>query len=212
LLAQPEAGPEHPVLGIALARPLPLLEPLGECRQLQRIGAHDRICARQRGKPGVDGRKRAPRAAAAPTPGELRRQKAPRARVHHGPQQIAKHRLGRIALLGEHELRADERRHRGDQHPHSLRVVGVDRHRPPAGDPPLVTPRQPRKHPAARHELERELACLGQEPQRVAERETRRRRRGQREQRLERRGRRELDRRSDPRVKQLRIAGTEIFA
>src|SRR5207253_3539070 len=42
-LAQPEAGPEHPVLGIPLPRAPPLLELLGERRQLQLIRAHDRI-------------------------------------------------------------------------------------------------------------------------------------------------------------------------
>ena len=135
---------------------------------------------------------------------------APRAGVHDGPQQIAEHRLWRVALLREEQLGAEERRHRRDQHPHALLVVGIGRHRPPGGEPPLVTPGQSREHPAARHELERELARLGQEPQRVAERQARTRRRRQRQQHLERRLRAERDRRNHPRVKQLRLARTAI--
>jgi hypothetical protein len=55
--------------------------------------------------------------------------------------------------------------------------------------------------------LDRELARLGEEPQRSAKRETGRRRRRQREQQLERRGRPEPDRRNHPGAKQLRLAG-----
>lgn len=173
-LAKPEARPEHPVLAVALPRAPPLLEALGESGQLQRVSVHDRIVAGQRCEPGLGRRKRAPRSLA-PTRDEPARQEAPRADIHDRAQQVADHRLGRVPLLREHGFGPEERRHRRHQRAEALLVAGIGRHRPPAGEPPLVGARQPRKHPAARQELERELDRLGQEAQRVAEGQARRR-------------------------------------
>jgi hypothetical protein len=53
--------------------------------------------------------------------------------------------------------------------------------------------------------------CLGQEPQRITEHETRKRRRGQREQHLERRGRSEPERWNHPGMEQLRVVGARIL-
>ena len=207
-LAQPEARPERPVLGIALPRTPPLLEPLGEGGELQRIRLHDRIGAGQRCKPRLDraesyaaslGDSAAP---ASPSARKLRAQASTTA-PSRSPSTAS-------GALPSSEKNSSARRSGG------IAATSIRTRSSSSGS--VVTgrqeashrsssPGQSREHPAARHELERELARLGQEPQRVAERQARTAATaGSASSTSSAASGAEPDRRNHPRVKQLRLA------
>ena len=186
---QAKAGSEHPVDGISLTRQPPLLQLLGERRELHRVRIHDLHLVGERRKPRVHRRAR-PRGAALPAPGrQAAPDEPPRAGVDETVEQDAHDRLGRACPIVKRKLSTNEARHRAPEQSHALAVARIDRDRPPARQPAVLASLETREHTPTREQPERELGSLSKEAQRVADGDARAILEGQGEQHVYRCGR-----------------------
>ena len=187
---QPEAEPER--VG-RLRPPAPGVQPALGRRQLAVAAVHPGVGAGERLQPGLH---RLP--CLHQTRQGRRWQRRAGGGVRYVVEQVLQHPRGAPPpqRLGA-DLGPADGRHRGGQQPEALCVLRLGA-RPPAGHEPALLAGQARQHAAARDQFERELADLGQEAKRGADRQPGRRFRRQREQQVQGGIRRQGERRHRP--------------